>query len=89
MARKKFPNGFESWMETFFEVTSAIALELVKDEDTLSSTVVKEWYESQGSCGMCSLAEQLTDKFEKKYKGRFWDGDWFDTIDNFIKEELA
>jgi hypothetical protein len=86
MARKNFPNGFASWMETHFHVASAIALELEKD--TITSKVIAERYEAQGSGGMYELSEELTDKFEKMNKGKFWDGEYLDEIDEFLEKEI-
>jgi len=86
MARKIFPNGFASWQETHFEVVSAIAIELFKDNTP--SKLMAERYEAHGIGGMYELAKELTDKFEKKFKGKVWDGEWIDVLDDFIKEEL-
>lgn len=84
--KKNFINGFPSWMESFFEITSVIAIELEKNKT--DSKIIAERYEVQGSCGMYELAEELTDKFENLHKGRDWDGEWIDTIDEFVKKEL-
>lgn len=87
MARKNFPNGFTSWMETFFEVTSYIEIE--RSKDVITSKVISEIQETEGTCGMYSLAEKLTDKFEKENKGRFWDGEYWDEIEKFLVAELS
>ena len=44
--------------------------------------------EAQGRGGLYELAKELTDKFENKYKGKEWDGEFFDTINEFLEEEL-
>lgn len=82
---KTFPNGFQSWQETHFEIVTAIALELNKPEPV---GVAAEWRESQGSNGLFSLAEELTDKFENLHLGREWEGDFFEAITDFIQENL-
>lgn len=87
MARKKFPNGLIFWIETHHEVVSFIAIELHKDKTDFK--VINERYEAQGTGGMYELAEELTDKFEKMNKGREWNGEFFDEIENFLIKELA
>jgi len=57
-------------------------------KDKFDSKVIEERQEAQGMGGMWQLAEQLTDEFEKKYEGREWDGEWLETIDEFLKEKL-
>lgn len=83
--KKNFPNGFDSWIETYHEITKAITLVLVKDVPT---GLVASKYETQGYTGMYELAEQLTDKFEKEFYGWNWDGDFFETIDKWIEKEF-
>ena len=83
---KSFPNGFASWMETHHEIVSAIAIDL--NRCTPWSKRLLEISESQGTGGIYELAEELTDKFEKKYEGKEWDGDFFDVIEVFIDKEL-
>lgn len=83
---KIFPNGFDSWQETHFEVVSEITKELRKDKFT--SKVIEERHEKQGTGGMYELAEELTDEFEKLYEGKFWDGEFFEAIEEFLKEKL-
>lgn len=84
---KHFPNGFPSWNETHFQIVSAIAVELQKDN--ISSKAICLRIETQGSCGLYELAEELTDKFESTNKGRIWDGDWLEAIEEFLKKELS
>jgi len=85
MTDKIFPNGFSSWQETHFEIVSAIALEMQKDE---LSGKVKEFHDESGYGGLYELAEQLTDIFEKQNEGRDWDGDFRDVIEEFIEKYL-
>jgi hypothetical protein len=86
MTKKKFVNGFTSWRETHFEVVSAISVELCKT--TPDSELIKDIYAENGRFGLHSLAEKLTNEFEELYKGKEWDGEWFDAIDSFLKEKL-
>lgn len=82
----KFPNGFDSWHETHFEIVQAITQEISKDEPT---GVVNERHEAQGHGGLYELAQELTDKFEQLNEGREWDGEFFDEIEIFINKELT
>lgn len=81
---KVFPNGFSAWHETHFEIVSAINSQLSISEDNMSNRVKY----AQGTGGLYELAEELTNKFEKMHQGREWDGDFFDEVEGFIKEEL-
>lgn len=83
---KKFTNGFNSWAETYFEIVSAITHECRKE--SFESPIVEEKYESTGTGGMYELAESLTNKFEQEHKGRMWDGEFLDEIEEFIDKEL-
>ena len=76
----QFPNGFDSWRETHFEVVAQIALAREQDEDGL----VKQAEDSQGTGGLYELAKSLTDEFEKLHAGKEWDGEFFDAIEDFL-----
>lgn len=81
-----FPNGFESWMETHYEVVQAITNEWMKDEP---EGIVKEVQDEQGHGGLYLLAQTLTDEFENKFKGNDWSElNYFDEINNFLNEKL-
>jgi hypothetical protein len=82
MSDKKFPNGFNSWQETHFEIVEAI----IKNEE--SSERIKKINSESGRGGLYELAEELTDKLEKKYEHHLWDGDFFDCVETFIETEL-
>jgi len=86
---KVFPNGFTSWIETFYEITSAIERERAHDMGPWSD-LIKRVQEEQGTGGFYELAEQLTDLFEKQHEGTVWgvDAEFFDTIENWIEEEF-
>lgn len=78
-----FPNGFDSWMETHHEIVSAIAR---NPEDAHNK--VNDIEATKGTGGLYEFAKELTDKFEEKYKGKEWDGELFDAIEEFIEEEF-
>lgn len=84
--KKKFPNGVTNYLETFYTVVEKITLGL----DRLK--VVQDRQAAQGHGGLWELAEEVTDNFERKYKDHEWGvhsgGDWFDTLEAFIENEL-
>ena len=86
---KKFPNGFKSWRNTYYEMTQAITLKLC-DEDMEEDSALYERLEEEGTEGMYDNAEELTDEFEKEYKGAIWgaDFDYYETIENFLNTRL-
>lgn len=73
------------WLETYFEVVSAIALERAKD---FPAPLIQEINDTQGTGGFYELAQELTDKFELENAEREWDGDFFDAIDRFMSDAL-
>lgn len=77
----KFPNGFDDWHETHYQIVSII----VQEEKREASQVL-----NNASTGeLWELAKDWTDQFEKEYQGRDWaDGDYFDTIEEFINEKI-
>lgn len=81
----RFPNGFDSWQETHCEICFAIGIEANKQDP---SGMVEQVREADGMGGLWELAKDLTDEFEKTNADREWDGEWIDTIDEFIKSKL-
>ena len=86
MDNKEFPNGFESWHETHFEVVSFITLQYER-EPTCSK--VAELFDRYGTVYVMELAAQLTEEFELLNKGREWDGEFFEEIESFLMQKLA
>ena len=85
----KYPNGFTSWMETHHEVVTEITNALTADElEPEFKNKATRIREEQGTGGIYELAEELTDKFEQLNKGREWDGEFFDEINEFMRIEL-
>jgi hypothetical protein len=76
-------------METHYEVVQAITLKLA-DEDMEEDSALYERLEEEGTAGMYMLSEELTDEFEKEYKGAIWgaDFDYYDTIEHFLDQKL-
>jgi hypothetical protein len=79
---KNFPNGFESWAETHHEVVNAIGLAEINE----NSTLLAEIRETQGTGGLWKFALELTDLFEETHKGKEWDGEWFETLEEFCEQ---
>lgn len=79
----QFPNGFDSWQETHFEVVSYIGTLRMEVNEGL----VKETEDTEGTGGLYELAKALTDEFESLNAGRNWDGDFFDEIESFLNSK--
>lgn len=77
MSNKNFPNGFLNWFETSVEISEHMFTALRTDRIDLD-----------GRGQLWELIEDYTDEFEKKYKDVEWDGDWFDTVDQFTEEKI-
>jgi len=94
---EKFPNGFTNWHETHFEVVQAIGDRLGGLNDRNENCIVQAVQYQMGHGGLYELAQELTDKFEKKFKGVEWgieekDGEvveFYDTIEEFLEKELS
>ena len=86
----EFPNGFDSWRETHFEMVNAIFNTFDDNALECKSKLVDEIQKTQGTGGLYDLAYDLTKRFELKYTGIMWglEKDFFDTIDEFVEEEL-
>lgn len=82
-----FPNGFENWYETFYEVVDSITVALLGVTEYDENKVIKiQCTKDRG--GLYELAKELTDGFEALYKGREWDGDYFDAVSEYLEKEL-
>ena len=81
------PNGFTSWIETYYEIVSAIQSQLDNKDEVGRAWEVEN---TEGLGGRYELAKELTDKFENQYKGIGWgfDLEWFDVIYEWIDNEL-
>ena len=85
-----FPNGFDSWQETHFEVVMGIADTLVPDLANAieENSVAYKRQEEQGTGGLYELAEELTNEFETINQGKEWDGEFRDELDKFLDLKL-
>jgi hypothetical protein len=85
---KTFPNGFESWHETHYEIVSAITARLIADDAEACDGLIRSTLKEKGHGGLYELASDLTDEFENLHRGREWDGEFFDEIENFMDKKL-
>jgi len=84
LGNKVFPNGFQSWKETYFEVVSHIV-----EANNKGDNVVTDIAASQGTTGLYDLAEDTTDLFEEAYSGSTWDEkDYFEEVENFCNKQF-
>ena len=82
-----FPNGIANFLETHYEIVSAITRRIDSDsypKDTRLSVL----YQQNGTTGLYGLAETLSRKFETENTGREWDGEWWEEIEIFCLNEL-
>lgn len=79
---KNFPNGFRSWMETFYEVSNYVNEQLNTKGSSIAAIC-----EAYGSDLAYSIAEKTTDQFEAKNIGRIWDGEWWEEVQEFVKQQ--
>lgn len=81
MAGENFPNGFESWSETHFEVVDFITRERMKEP---IEGVIGVTQESNGTVGCWELATKWTNEFELLNKGDDWNHlDYYDEVEKF------
>lgn len=78
---KKFPNGFDCWQETHYEIVAAFY-------SYTDSPVLESLEQHKGRGGMYEFAEELTDEFENLHKDKNWDGEFYDELETFIKNKL-
>lgn len=84
----RFPNGFTSWYETFFEIASYITNDISKwDGDPKDTNVVIEVHMNEGQGGVWELTKKWADEFELTNVGREWDGEFYDEIEEFVKSK--
>lgn len=85
----RFPNGFNSWQETHFEVVSAIEaarVDMQKCEDTNGALFALKVSGEGGTGRFFELAEEWTDECEKSIEES---EDWFHDIEAFVNQKIA
>ncbi len=87
MAIPEFPNGFESWQRTHFEVVEALCY--MRDlEDDKKMKSFSEWVDQSATEEMYNLALRLTNKYEEETKGKKREQSLFDEIEAFVIQEV-
>jgi len=79
------PKGFREWAETHHEMVSTIHAFI--DNDTIPQRIQKI-LDTEGFAGLYDLGIELTNEFCNTYKNREWNGDWIDTIIDFVNKKL-
>ena len=69
-----FPNGLKSWQETHYEVCTILGF---NDEDHYENSA-----DQRDACS------NWTDEFEQINKGRLWDGEWMEEIEQFVENKI-
>lgn len=75
----------DSWNETHFEITKVICKETEGECHVAKLIAIQE---SNGYGSLWDFAKRLTDKFEKDYKDIEWDGNYLDTLEKFLEDNL-
>lgn len=79
---EQFVNGFDSWNATHFEVTLNIDAFKLGTHSFLRHLC-------QGREGLYELAREMTDKFERLNKERFWEGDLKEAVRIFCEQYIV
>jgi hypothetical protein len=87
MAIPNFPNGFESWQKTHFEVVEVLCY--LRDlEEGKKSKNFAELVDRSATEEMYNLALTLTNKYEEQTKDRKREQSLFDEIEDFVAHEV-
>lgn len=77
----------ESYLETHFEVVSYIERYMLNigasTYDNNTSAIIDR-HKAQGHGGLYELAKEWTDEFQSIHENTEFDGNWIDTIDEFL-----
>lgn len=87
MAIPDFPNGFESWQKTHFEVVEVLVY-MRNLEDNKKPKGYYEALDQSASKELYDLALNLTNKFEEQSKGKQLTRSLFDEIEDFVWREV-
>ena len=82
-----FPNGFESWQKTHFEVVEVLCFMRELEEGKRPQSFA-EMVDRTATEEMYSLALNLTNKFEEQTKGKKREQSLFDEIEQFVWNEV-
>ena len=87
MAIPDFPNGFESWQKTHFEVVEVLVYIRGLEEDQQPKSFA-EAIDQSATEEMYNLALTLTNKYEELTKGKKRERSLFDEIEDFVWSEV-
>ena len=87
MAIPDFPNGFESWQKTHFEVVEALCYLRDLEEEEKPKNFA-DMVDRSASEEMYNLALTLTNKYEEQTKNRKREQSLFDEIEVFVRTEV-
>jgi len=82
-----FPNGFESWQRTHFEVVEVLVYIRSLEEDNQPKTF-DEALDQSATEDLYKLALDITNKFEEQTKGKKRERSLFDEIEDFVWAEV-
>lgn len=87
MALPDFPNGFESWQKTHFEVVEVLCY--IRDLDEGKTLLnLPDLLDNSATDDLYNLALSLTNKYEEQSKGKKRERSLFDEIEDFVWGEL-
>ncbi len=87
MGTPDFPNGFESWQKTHFEVVEVLCF--MRDlEDGKQPKSFTEAVDQSATKELYDLAIKLTNKYEEQSKGKQRERTLFDEIEEFVWTEM-
>lgn len=82
---KVFKTGFREWAETHHEIVCTIHAMI--DNETMPPRL-ERILDREGFGGLYDLGIELTNEFCNTYENHVWDGDWIDTIIEFLNLKL-
>ena len=88
MSIPDFPNGFESWQRTHFEVVEVLVYIRGLDDDNQPKGYA-EAVDQSATPELYKLALDLTNKYEAQTHGKVRTRSLFDDIEEFVHDELS
>jgi hypothetical protein len=71
----QFPNGLEDYLENHYVIANIIEEEV---------GIIQRYINRYGSGELWSIAKDITDAFTKEYKDKSWEGNYYDTLQDFV-----
>lgn len=82
-----FPNGFESWQRTHFEVVEVLCY-IRGLEESVQPEIVTNISDKSATKELYALAVDLTNKFEAQHLNKKLEHSLFDEIEEFVWKEI-